>query len=87
MKTCCCNFGASIQAAINAATRSMSVDLLEQKIVAVALHPGWIKTDMGGKQAPLTVEEASANLINFIRNISMEHNGLFLTHEGEQLPW
>lgn len=75
------------QAAINAATRSMSLDLREHKIVAVALHPGWIKTDMGGKQAPFTVEEASGNLINFIRNISMEHNGLFLTHEGKQLPW
>lgn len=49
------------QAAINAATRSLSVDLKPDNILAVSLHPGWIKTDMGGKQAPLTLEVGLTN--------------------------
>lgn len=77
----------NFQAALNAATRSMSIDLREYGITAVSLHPGWIKTDMGGPNAPLPVEKAVIDIIKFINNVSKENTGLFYDFEGKLLPW
>lgn len=63
--------------ALNAATRSMSFDLKAQKIVAVSLHPGWVKTDMGGPNAPMSVETSVKHIIRFIQEITPEYSGLF----------
>lgn len=72
---------------MNAATKSMSIDLKKDNITVISLHPGWVKTDMGGTHAPLTVQAAVINIMKFIENITPEHSGLFYNSDGEELPW
>lgn len=75
------------KAAINAATKSMSVEFAELGIVTVALHPGWVKTDMGGPKAPLEVDEAMRQLWETVRALGAAQNGAFLDYQGNKLEW
>uniref|UniRef100_A0A2H8TZX2 C-factor n=1 Tax=Melanaphis sacchari TaxID=742174 RepID=A0A2H8TZX2_9HEMI len=73
--------------AINAATKSLSVDLKNNGILAVSVHPGWVKTAMGGINAPLEVEQSVTGICNFLKNIDQSYNGGFYDFEGKVLPW
>jgi hypothetical protein len=53
----------------------------------VALHPGWVRTDLGGPHAELTVEESVAGLLRVIDGLSADESSLFLTWNGERHPW
>lgn len=75
------------QAALNAATVSMKVDLKGTGICAVALHPGWVQTEMGGPKAPLQVPDACQRIVNTIVNLKEEHNGGFWDLDGKKMPW
>lgn len=75
------------KAAMNSFTKSLSVDLKNDGIVSVALHPGWIKTDLGGPKAPLEVEPSCDTMIETILKIDKSHNGGFLQFDGKVLPW
>lgn len=75
------------QTALNAATKSLSIDLKTNEILAVSIHPGWVKTAMGGANAPLQVEQSTAGICNFLNNINESHNGKFYDFEGKGLQW
>lgn len=75
------------KAALNMASRSLAVDLADDGIVSVVLHPGWVKTDMGGSSARLTVEEAVTSLIETIDGLGSKQSGGFYDREGQPLPW
>ncbi|XP_039301256.1 C-factor isoform X2 [Nilaparvata lugens] len=75
------------KASLNAITRSLSFDLKEDKVLVVSIHPGWIKTDMGGKQAPLEIDQAVPQIIQLFNTMSQSHNGGFYQYDGKQLPW
>ncbi|XP_059618397.1 C-signal [Phlebotomus argentipes] len=75
------------KAALNMATKSMSRDMKGDNIMAVCLHPGWVRTDMGGSRAPLDVEESTSSMERLIRGLSAEHNGKFLQYDGKELEW
>lgn len=72
---------------LNAATKSMSVDLKGDKIMCVALHPGWVKTDMGGSHAQLDVGSSCGQMIKTIFTLNESHNGTFIQYDGKFLPW
>lgn len=73
--------------ALNSITRSMSLDLKDEKILVMCLHPGWIKTDMGGSNAPLEVEPTVQDITKLLNSLSDEHNGNYYQYDGKQLPW
>lgn len=73
--------------ALNMASRSLAVDLRDEGIVSVVLHPGWVRTDMGGPDARIGVEEAVASLIATIEGLTMEDSGSFYDREGAPLPY
>uniref|UniRef100_A0A8D8V4B6 C-factor n=1 Tax=Cacopsylla melanoneura TaxID=428564 RepID=A0A8D8V4B6_9HEMI len=75
------------KSALNAATRSLSFDLKDDKILATAMHPGWVKTDMGGANAPLDVVPATAGIIKFIQGLNETHNGKFFEYTGKTIRW
>lgn len=75
------------KSALNAATKSMSIDLENDGILVTCLHPGWVKTDMGGNNAPLDVDTSVADIIKTLQSLNKEHNGCFLQHDGVKLPW
>jgi len=69
------------------ATKSMSVDFKKAKILAIALHPGWVKTDMGGPKAPLTPDQSVDGITQLLLSLTDKHNGKFLQYDGKELPW
>ncbi len=75
------------KAALNMASRSMAVDLRDERILSVVLHPGWVRTDMGGPGARVPVEEAVAQLIQTIETLTLDRSGGFYDRRGDPLPW
>jgi len=75
------------KAALNSVLKSASTELAAHGIVCMALHPGWVRTDMGGTQADLAVEESVASMRRVIAAANRSHNGRFLNYNGEQLEW
>lgn len=71
------------KAAINMYTRTLSLRLKDNIIVS-SVHPGWVKTDMGGEDADITPEEAAGNIFNFA--ITSPETGQFWFN-GEQIAW
>ena len=78
---------ASSKAALNMITKILANDLREKGITTVVIHPGWIKTDMGGEEAPLDIKEPISQIINLIKNIEISETGKFLDREGREVPW
>ena len=55
--------------------------------ICVALHPGWVRTDMGGSDADLSVTDSVAGLRTTLKKIGRSDNGKFLNYDGTLLPW
>ncbi len=75
----------SSKAALNAAVKSLAIDRPE--LTAVLLHPGWVRTDMGGAGAPLQPSESVAGLRRVIAGLRPEQSGRFFDYSGAPLPW
>ncbi|MDZ8117815.1 SDR family oxidoreductase [Pontiella agarivorans] len=75
------------KAALNILTRRLAVQLAEEGIAVYAISPGWVQTDMGGAEAPVGVDEAAPEIMKSIEKLSMEQSGLFLSENGETIPW
>uniref|UniRef100_A0A672YRH8 Uncharacterized protein n=1 Tax=Sphaeramia orbicularis TaxID=375764 RepID=A0A672YRH8_9TELE len=75
------------KAALNMLTRCLAVDLGPKGIVCMSLHPGWVKTDMGGPLAELTVEESVSGMLSVLSTLSEDDNGGFKDYRGHTLPW
>jgi len=76
------------KAALNMITKALSVDLEEDGITVVSIHPGWVKTTMEyTENAPLTTYESIKGIRNVIDNLSIEETGKFFDWEGNELPW
>jgi NAD(P)-dependent dehydrogenase (short-subunit alcohol dehydrogenase family) len=75
------------KAGANAVVRSLAVDLAGRGIVCVALSPGWVRTDMGGPAAPLSVAESVAGMLNVITSLGPADSGRFLVYDGRGMPW
>lgn len=71
--------------ALNMFNKSFAIDYPEIK--SVVLHPGWVKTDMGGPQARLTIEESVNGLLKVIESLTSEQSGRFFNYAGQPLPW
>ncbi len=75
------------KAALNMLTRCLAHDLKPHGVLAVALHPGWVQTDMGGKNAAITPEESVAGMLRVIDGLGEKERGAFLAWDGSWLPW
>jgi NAD(P)-dependent dehydrogenase (short-subunit alcohol dehydrogenase family) len=75
------------KAAQNMATSLLSQALAPRGIKVVALHPGWVRTDMGGNNAALSVAESATGLLQVIDHLQSEDSGRFLDWQGNPLPW
>jgi NAD(P)-dependent dehydrogenase (short-subunit alcohol dehydrogenase family) len=77
----------SSKAALNALAKAFSAALASRKIIVVAVSPGWVRTDMGGSDAPLAAEASVAALRRLIAGLGREHSGRFLNYDGSSIPW
>jgi NAD(P)-dependent dehydrogenase (short-subunit alcohol dehydrogenase family) len=75
------------KAALNMATRLLSIALAERGIVVVSMSPGWVRTDMGGAGATLTPEASIASMLRVIDHLKRPDSGRFLSQNGETIPW
>lgn len=77
----------SSKAALNAVVKSLSIDLKEKGIISVALHPGWVKTDMGGENAEITTRECVEQIFNNLASLTLKDSGRFIDIDGSDIPW
>lgn len=75
------------KAAQNMATAQLVHALAPRGIVVVALHPGWVRTEMGGEGAEVAPEDAARGLLEVIAGLSQDDSGRFLDWQGQPLPW
>ena len=75
------------KAALNAAGKSLSIDLKSDRIAVAILHPGWIQTDMTGHSGNDTPENAARDLFARIDALTLDQTGTFWHANGEVLPW
>ncbi|EGR1585343.1 SDR family oxidoreductase [Vibrio parahaemolyticus] len=75
------------KAALNQIIKSLACELSEVGVKTMAIHPGWVQTDMGGKDGKVTVEESVEGMLNVIDNLKLKHSGSFFVYDGTQLPW
>ena len=77
----------SSKAALNAVVKSISVDLEPEKMAVAVLHPGWVRTDMGGPNGLIDTKTSVAGMIQVIRNLNLESSGVFFNYDGNVIPW
>ena len=77
----------SSKAAANMVVKSLAVDLKEQGITSVAFNPGWVKTDMGGPDAMIPVEQSVADMRKVIAGLTLADTGKFIGNDGLVIPW
>lgn len=75
------------KAALNMASVQLARDLQPDGITVLSLHPGWVKTDMGGKDAVLPVGESAEALRAIIAAAKPERSGTFLAFDGREVGW
>jgi len=75
------------KAALNMISKTLSVDLAGRGIAVVALHPGWVKTDMGGSGAQIATATSVGGLRQVIDGLTLKDSGRFFDYEGRALPW
>lgn len=68
--------------ALNMFTRTLAYELKREGIIVAAMSPGWVRTDMGGSDADLSIEESAAAIRETLNNLSEEQAGLFLDRFG-----
>ena len=77
----------SSKAALNAAAKSLAFDLAPRGISVITLHPGWVRTEMGGTEAGLNQETSVAGMRRVISQSSLADSGVFRNHDGAVIPW
>jgi NAD(P)-dependent dehydrogenase (short-subunit alcohol dehydrogenase family) len=77
----------SSKAAANMVMKSLSLDLRRRGIIAVPLHPGWVKTQIGGSRAELDVATSVTGLRRVIAELTPAEAGHFLQWDGREMPW
>jgi NAD(P)-dependent dehydrogenase (short-subunit alcohol dehydrogenase family) len=75
------------KAALNSLTRGLWGELRRRNVTVVSLHPGWVRTDMGGPSAAVSVEDSAAGMVSVIEQQSGAHQHRFLDYTGKELPW
>lgn len=79
-------YGAS-KAALNHMTRTFVVELGDTRLTVLSMHPGWVKTDMGGEEAPLDVETSSKGMVEQVSQAQGRGGHHYLDYAGDRLLW
>lgn len=80
-------YGAS-KAALNHLTRNFVASLGEDTdLTVVSMHPGWVRTEMGGDQAPLDVETSCKGMVEQVTSAAGQRGHRFIDYQGQALPW
>ena len=75
------------KSALNMGMKNLSIDLKNDGILVLAMHPGWVRTDMGGRDAPLTVDNSVKTMLQTLATLGDKDHGSFVQFDGTPLPW
>jgi NAD(P)-dependent dehydrogenase (short-subunit alcohol dehydrogenase family) len=75
------------KAALNMFTRSLAAELRDEGFTCIVMNPGWVKTDLGGPNAPLQAPDSIAGIRAVVNRLTPADSGTFWTHEGVKMPW
>jgi len=73
--------------ALNMLNKSLAAELAAAGYISVVLHPGWVKTDLGGANARLTTTESVTGMIEVIEQLDAKDNAHFYDYQGQEIPW
>lgn len=77
----------SSKTALNSIVKSLSIDLASEGIAITTLHPGWVRTDMGGPNGNIDAPESVSGLLNVIDGLSVANTGQFYNYDGSTIAW
>uniref|UniRef100_A0A667ZKR4 Zgc:158868 n=1 Tax=Myripristis murdjan TaxID=586833 RepID=A0A667ZKR4_9TELE len=75
------------KAALNMLTRCLAEDFRKHSILVTGVHPGWVITDMGGKEAPMTPQQSVLGMLSMMSSLSDKDSGKLVDWMGNQIPW
>lgn len=78
---------ATSKAVMNMVTVQLATQLKAKGVSVVAFHPGWVRTDMGGSSADISVEESAHGILSTLETFPHEDSGAFLKWDGSIHPW
>lgn len=75
------------KSAVNAIMKSMAADFQEQGVIAIPMHPGWVRTEMGGPTADIDADTSIAGMKKVIDGLTLADSGKYMVYDGSELPW
>ncbi|XP_056262984.1 C-factor-like [Pseudoliparis swirei] len=75
------------KAGLNMLTLCAAEELKNDQILFSLLHPGWVRTDMGGEEGQMDAPESVQGMLSVMASLTEEHNAAFLDYGGRSLPW
>lgn len=77
----------SSKSAVNMIIKLIAIQFRDKGVISVPLHPGWVRTEMGGDDADISPEESASGLRSVIAGLTLENSGRFYQYDGKELPW
>ncbi|XP_072299318.1 C-signal-like isoform X3 [Eucyclogobius newberryi] len=75
------------KAALNMLSACAAAELQKEEILCTLLHPGWVRTDMGGANASIDAQESVQGMLQVINSMTEKHSGALLDYKGQSIPW
>ena len=75
------------KAALNMYSLRLSHDLKDTGVIVIMLHPGWVKTDMGGPNADIAPQDSIKSMLQFIDTLTLDKSGGYYDYTGKTIPW
>lgn len=75
------------KSAVSKVMQLMAKELASEGVIVCPVHPGWVRTDMGGPNAQLDPADSAAGLFTLIDGLQLQHSGRFWTWEGHEHAW
>jgi NAD(P)-dependent dehydrogenase (short-subunit alcohol dehydrogenase family) len=75
------------KAAVNKVTQGLATDLQRSGIAVVSIHPGWVRTDMGGRGADIEAGESAKGILDIAEGLDLAGTGKFLRYDGSEMAW
>ncbi|BDV33428.1 SDR family oxidoreductase [Methylocystis iwaonis] len=75
------------KAGLNKIVQCLADDLKPEGVAVISMHPGWVRTDMGGPDAPVGVEESAAGIIGVVERLTLADTRRFVDYKGAEIDW